>query len=151
MTVTRRGCAWALAALLGIAVTAGLTWSVSRLTTQRIGLSSQPPSVIRGLAPAPPVRRSAASSSAPRGESDRQSSPSTSTAPRATVTATTTVSPLSALAPVTTMAPAPPVRAVAPAAASSSRSARQPGTGGGDSQGTGGGSRSRRSHSQRDD
>ena len=150
MTVTRRGCAWALAALLGIAVTAGLTWSVSRLTTQRIGLSSQPSSVIRGLAPAPPVRRSAASSSAPRGESDRQSSPSTSTAPRATVTATTTVSPLSALAPVTTMAPAPPVRAVAPAAASSSRSARQPGTGG-DSQGTGGGLSSRRSHSQRDD
>ena len=51
MTVTRRGLLWAVAALLGIAVTAGLTWSVSRLAAEHIGLSSEPVSVIQGLAP----------------------------------------------------------------------------------------------------
>jgi hypothetical protein len=53
MTITRRGAMWAAGALLGIAVTAALTWSVSQLSSQRIGLSSQPLSVIRGLAPPP--------------------------------------------------------------------------------------------------
>jgi hypothetical protein len=38
-------------ALLGIAVTAGLTWSVSRLAAEHIGLSSEPVSVIQALAP----------------------------------------------------------------------------------------------------
>jgi hypothetical protein len=49
---TRRAVLWALAALLGIALTAALSWSVSRLAHQRIGLSSQAPSVINGLVPA---------------------------------------------------------------------------------------------------
>ena len=67
MTVTRQGLLWALAALLGIAVTAALTWSVSQLAGQRIGLSSQPLSVIHGLAQAhaaPTPDPSAASSPA---------------------------------------------------------------------------------------
>ena len=51
MTVTRRGLLWAVAALLGIAVTASLTWSVSRLAAEHIGLSSEPVSVIQALAP----------------------------------------------------------------------------------------------------
>lgn len=38
-------------ALLGLVLTAALTWSVSRLTAQHIGLSSAPVSVIKGLAP----------------------------------------------------------------------------------------------------
>jgi hypothetical protein len=38
-------------ALLGIATAAALTWSVSRLAGQHIGLSSAPLSVIQGLAP----------------------------------------------------------------------------------------------------
>jgi hypothetical protein len=53
MKITRRGVLWAAGALLGIAVTAALTWSVSQLSSQRIGLSSQPLSVIRSLAPPP--------------------------------------------------------------------------------------------------
>jgi hypothetical protein len=52
---------WAAGALLGIAVTAALTWSVSQLSSQRIGLSSQPLSVIRGLAPPPAEDQSAGS------------------------------------------------------------------------------------------
>jgi hypothetical protein len=51
MTLTRRGFAYAILAMLGIAVTAALTWSVSRLAGQRIGLQSVPVSVIHGLAP----------------------------------------------------------------------------------------------------
>lgn len=53
MTGARRGLVWVTAALLGLAVTAALTWSVSRLTAQRIGLSSQPVSVVNGMAPPP--------------------------------------------------------------------------------------------------
>jgi len=56
MTLTRRGFLWAFAAMLGIAVTAALTWSVSRLAGQRIGLSSEPASVIHGLAPPRPTK-----------------------------------------------------------------------------------------------
>lgn len=61
-------------ALAGIVVTAALTWSVQRLTGERIGLSSTPPTVIRGLAPARPR----ASHSRPA--SDRGSSSSTGAA-----------------------------------------------------------------------
>jgi predicted ferric reductase len=51
MKFTRRGFVYALVALLGIAVTAALTWSVSQLAGQRIGLQAVPVSVIHGLAP----------------------------------------------------------------------------------------------------
>jgi len=44
-------------ALLGIAVTAALTWSISQLAGQRIGLSSEPLSMIHGLAPPHPEGR----------------------------------------------------------------------------------------------
>jgi hypothetical protein len=49
--MTRRGFLWTVTALLGIGATAALTWSVSRLAGERIGLSSAPLSVIHGLAP----------------------------------------------------------------------------------------------------
>jgi len=58
--VTRRALLWAVAAVLGIVITAALTWSVSRLTRERIGLSAESPSVVGGLAPAhalPPGRK----------------------------------------------------------------------------------------------
>jgi hypothetical protein len=51
MAVTRRGLLWTMGALLGIALTAVLTWSVSQLAGQRIGQSSEPLSVVRPLAP----------------------------------------------------------------------------------------------------
>ena len=58
--VTRRAFLWAVAAVLGIVITAALTWSVSRLTRERIGLSAESPSVVGGLAPPralPPGRK----------------------------------------------------------------------------------------------
>jgi len=48
-----RGALWAVLALLGIALAAGLTWSVMRLSGEHIGLASAPISVVRGLAPGP--------------------------------------------------------------------------------------------------
>jgi hypothetical protein len=42
---------WTLAALLGIGLTAGVTWGASLLFSQPIGLASQPASVIDTLAP----------------------------------------------------------------------------------------------------
>jgi uncharacterized membrane protein YgcG len=53
--MTRRGFALAVVALLGIALTAALTWSIGRLAGQHIGLASAPLSVIHGLAPASPA------------------------------------------------------------------------------------------------
>lgn len=50
---------WAVLALLGIVLAAGLTWSVMRLSGEHIGLASAPISVVRGLAPGPGAGRSA--------------------------------------------------------------------------------------------
>lgn len=50
---------WAAAAVLGIVATATVAWAASRLAAPGIGLSSEPPSVVVGLAPAsrPPTTR----------------------------------------------------------------------------------------------
>ena len=53
--MNRRAIALAVLALLGVALTAALTWSIGRITGQHIGLASAPPSVIRGLAPSSPA------------------------------------------------------------------------------------------------
>lgn len=52
MPLSRRQLAWAAIALLGLAVPAVLTWSITQLTGQHIGLAAQPLSVVRSLAPA---------------------------------------------------------------------------------------------------
>ncbi len=49
--MTRRTAIWALAALLGIVLTAGITWATSQLTSQHIGLASEPLSAGSHLAP----------------------------------------------------------------------------------------------------
>ena len=51
--MSRRSLVWVLAALLGIALTAGITWASSQLTSQRIGLSAEP--ISAGVRLAPPV------------------------------------------------------------------------------------------------
>lgn len=64
--MTRRALAWAVAALLGLAVTAAMTWSVSRLTREHIGLSAEPRTLLNGLAPPsalPPGRDTGAGAS----------------------------------------------------------------------------------------
>ena len=50
--MSRQAALWALAALLGIALTAGITWATGQLTSQHIGLSSEPISAGSRLAPA---------------------------------------------------------------------------------------------------
>ncbi len=47
----RRTILWVIAAALGIVASAAVAWAASQLADQRIGLSSAPPSVVRGLAP----------------------------------------------------------------------------------------------------
>jgi hypothetical protein len=49
--MSRKTLLWALAALSGVALTAGIAWATSQLTSQRIGLSSEPQSAAGGLAP----------------------------------------------------------------------------------------------------
>lgn len=49
--MSRHTTIWALAALLGIVLTAAITWGTSQLTSQRIGISSEPISAASGLAP----------------------------------------------------------------------------------------------------
>src|SRR5690348_6720416 len=48
---------WTAAAVLGIVATATVAWAASRLAAPGIGLSSEPPSVVSGLAPANTTRR----------------------------------------------------------------------------------------------
>ena len=58
--MSRKTLLWTLGALIGIVVTAGITWGTSKLTSQHIGLSSQPLSAGRSLAP-PSTTRTATS------------------------------------------------------------------------------------------
>jgi hypothetical protein len=109
--ITRRGVLWAAGALLGIAVTAALTWSVSQLSSQRIGLSSQPLSVIRGLAPPPNDDRAA-------GALRSRTEPAEARAPTRPSAATTSPRPTLPVTP----APAVTPSTSAPAAAASGTS-----------------------------
>lgn len=53
MHAVRRGTlAWILAALIGLAVAAGVMAAASHLSSQRVGLASEPPSAGSRLAPA---------------------------------------------------------------------------------------------------
>jgi hypothetical protein len=55
----RQSVLWILAGLLGIVLAAVITWATSQLTSQHIGLSSEPISAARALAPPSPEKRSA--------------------------------------------------------------------------------------------
>jgi hypothetical protein len=54
VSVTRTTTLWALAAVIGIALAAGISYATSQLTSQHIGLASEPLTAGRRLAP--PVR-----------------------------------------------------------------------------------------------
>ena len=43
--------AWIVAAVIGLALAAAITMAASQLSSQRIGLSGEPPSSVDGLAP----------------------------------------------------------------------------------------------------
>ena len=87
--MTRRSVATAVAAVLGIVVSAALAWTASQLAGQRVGLSSEPLSVATGLAP--PVH-TAAPHIRPRRGDDR---PARRAAPAGTTTTTTVTLPTS--------------------------------------------------------
>jgi hypothetical protein len=114
--MSRRSLVWVLAALLGIALTAGITWASSQLTSQRIGLSSEP--ISAGVRLAPTV------STTSRRVVTRPSHTTTTTqrvVARPSQTTTTTLT-------VTTPAPAAPPPEAVPQTTTSSTSSREDGT-----------------------
>ena len=54
MTPTMRKLLWILGAFAGVVLAAGVTYAASSLSTQRIGISSEPASAGQDLAPARP-------------------------------------------------------------------------------------------------
>lgn len=98
--MSRQAAMWTLAALLGIVLTAGITWATSQLTSQHIGISSEPISAAGRLAP----RAIEVHTQARRGKVVKR-------AGKVTVHTTTSTSPV---APVTTT-PTTPVPAREPA------------------------------------
>lgn len=49
--MSRQAALWLLAAVAGIVIAAGITWATSQLTSQHIGISSEPLSAAHRLAP----------------------------------------------------------------------------------------------------
>jgi hypothetical protein len=64
--VSSRAILWTCGALLGIVATAAVAWAASQLTGQHVGLSSEPLSVVTGLAPATSVPARPVASHRPR-------------------------------------------------------------------------------------
>jgi hypothetical protein len=108
-----------LAALLGIVLTAGMTWATSRLTSQHIGISSEPISAGARLAP-PTAERTAKRRSSRTGHRSKAkpqpATPQSSVAP-AQSTATAQVAPSSQSAPVERRSPSAQSTSAAPRAA----------------------------------
>ncbi|MGZ4168074.1 MAG: hypothetical protein ACXVSE_15740 [Solirubrobacteraceae bacterium] len=107
--MTTRSMATAVAAVLGIAVSAALAWAASQLSGQRVGLASEPLSVATGLSP---PTRSTPAHAAPRRADDHPITRRTQPAarPRASSTTATTAPPPSPPGTVT-RAPAAPATA----------------------------------------
>lgn len=81
MHPVRRGTlAWILAALVGLAVAVGVMAAASHLSSQRVGLASEPPSAGTRLAPAREPRRRAP---APRRKQDTTKTTPSAPAPTA--------------------------------------------------------------------
>jgi hypothetical protein len=81
---------WILGALAGVVLAAGVTYAASSLSTQRIGLSSEPANAGQDLAP----RRTATPTPTPAHRKKRKRPRPTPTAtPRATATAAPTTIP----------------------------------------------------------
>ncbi|MFZ1155094.1 MAG: hypothetical protein WAN93_09340 [Solirubrobacteraceae bacterium] len=109
----RQSVLWALAALLGIVLTAGITRATSQLTSQHIGISSEPISAGRRLAPPVAAQPAGTRPDATRG----------TITPTSTQTVTITVPPSSAPSPTTS---APPVSAAPPTSSEPTPSSSPP-------------------------
>jgi hypothetical protein len=127
--MSRQAALWVLAALAGIVLTAGITWATSQLTSQHIGISSEPLSAGHGLAP-PVAERAAPRRSRPTPKvtptvtAPPAAAPSQGTASTTSQTPQATTSPSTSIAPETTAPAAPPAttfeRAPAPRTSGSS-------------------------------
>lgn len=85
--MSRNTALWALAAVCGLVLAAGMSWATSQLTGQHIGLSSEPISAGRSLAPGTAAGRSRAKTVAPshqRSQTSSTKSPSPATQPPTT-------------------------------------------------------------------
>jgi hypothetical protein len=74
---TRTLFAWIAVGLLGLVLAAGVTYAATQLSSQRIGLSAEPPSAGEQLAPprrAAPARRASGRDEVPAGERRRHAS-----------------------------------------------------------------------------
>lgn len=128
--MSRKTAIWALAALLGIVVTAAITWATSQLTSQRIGLASEPLSAGSGLAPGAETK-----SAVTRTATRRRRRGGAHSSATATVTTTATYSAVAPPAPSPSepapSAPQSPAREASESAPSHQRSRDDGGEGGG--------------------
>ncbi len=134
-SMSRQAALWMLAAVVGIVLTAGITWATSQLTSQHIGISSEPLSAGHGLAP-PVAERSAPKRSRPTPKvtptvtAPPAAAPSQGTANTTSQVPRATASPSTSIAPATPAPAAPPVRTLERAPAS--RTSGSSGDDGGD-------------------
>ncbi len=100
---------WALAAVLGIVLAAGISFATSQLTSQHIGIGSEPLTAGRRLAPPPP-------SGARRTTAPTRTQPPASTSPRTPATTqTSTTAPVVPAQPTVTEAEPPAAASPSPA------------------------------------
>jgi hypothetical protein len=78
---------WTLGALAGVVLAAGVTYAASSLSTQRIGISSEPVSAGQELAPKATATRTATPTPTPR----KKAKPKPTATPQPTATAIPTV------------------------------------------------------------
>ena len=83
---------WILGALAGVVLAAGVTYAASSLSTQRIGLSSEPVNAGRELAPRATATRTPTSTPTPKPKKKKRRPKPTAT-PRPTATAVPTAVP----------------------------------------------------------
>ena len=83
---------WILGALAGVVLAAGVTYAASSLSTQRIGLSSEPVNAGRELAPRATATRTPTATPRPKPKKKKRRPKPTAT-PRATATAVPTAAP----------------------------------------------------------
>jgi hypothetical protein len=82
VSASRRAVAWGVAGVLGLALAAGLTAAAEQVTSQHVGLSAEPVSAGRALAPGD-GRRQASGDDAPSRPSAHIRRPATRPAPAA--------------------------------------------------------------------
>ena len=84
---------WTLGALAGVVLAAGVTYAASSLSTQRVGISSEPVSAGRELAPRATATATATATPKPKPRKKKRPGPSATAAPRPAVTAIPTAIP----------------------------------------------------------